>query len=157
MSRLKEISYEDTFGKALMVFTQTTHLVEKYIDASFYKNAPITFTKFLFLKILANNDGAMNASQVAEWTHIEIHTMTKLVARLKKDSLVFTERSDLDKRKINISITDKGRSVVEQSMPVAKEIIDKIMKSVTKEDAVKFIQILDVLRENAHTGLDAIT
>lgn len=157
MSKIQEISYDDVFGNTLMVFIQATRLIDKYINAYFYRKAPITFTKFLFLKILSSHNGVMTATQMAEWIHTELHNLTTLVARLKKDELVYTQRNEIDMRKVDIFITDKGRAMVEQSLPVAKELINRIMISVDKEDAVKLNQILNVLGQNAHAGLDEIT
>jgi DNA-binding MarR family transcriptional regulator len=156
MSKIQELSYDDVFGNALMVFIQATRLVDKYIDAYFYRKAPITFTKFLFLKILASHNGIMTATQMAEWIHTELHNLTTLVARLKKDELVYTQRNEMDRRKVDIFITDKGRAMMEQSLPVAHELINRIMTSVNKEDAVKLNQILNVLGQNANAGLDEI-
>jgi hypothetical protein len=46
--------------------------------------------------------------------------------------------------------------MMEQSLPVAQELINRIMTSVNKEDAVKLNQILNVLGQNANAGLDEI-
>jgi hypothetical protein len=40
----------------------------------------------------------MTATQVVEWTHIEMYITITLVKRLKKDELVSIERSDTDRR-----------------------------------------------------------
>ena len=40
--------------------------------------------------------------------------------------------------------------VLNQAMPVARKLMDKIMKSVTESDAVKLSQMLNVLRDNAY-------
>ena len=157
MARVTEIPHGDTIGKTLMLLTQTARLISKYIDAYFYKKARFSFTKFLVLRILESRNGVMTPTQIAEWTQTELHNITTLVARLKKEDLVFTQRSDIDKRNVNVFLTDKGRMVLNQVTPVARELIDQIMSSITETDALKLSQILEVLRDNAYGGLESIT
>jgi DNA-binding MarR family transcriptional regulator len=156
MARITEIPHGDSIGRTLMLLTQTARLINKYIDSYFYEKANLSFTKFLALKVLANSNGVMTQTQMAEWTQTELHNITTLVARLKKENLVFTRRSDIDKRKINVFITDKGKTVLEQAIPVAREIIEKIMSSITENDALKLGQTLEVLRDNTYDGLERI-
>jgi len=157
MARVTEIPHGDTIGKTLMLLTQTARLISKYIDAYFYKKARFSFTKFMALKILESRNGVMTPTQIAEWTQTELHNITTLVARLKKEDLVFTQRSDIDKRNVNVFLTDKGRMVLNQVTPVARELIDQIMSSITETDALKLTQTLEVLRDNAYGGLESIT
>ena len=157
MARVTEIPHGDTIGKTLMLLTQTARLISKYVDAYFYKKARFSFTKFMALKILESRNGVMTPTQIAEWTQTELHNITTLVARLKKEGLVFTQRSDIDKRNVNVFLTDKGRMVLKQVTPVARELIDQIMSSITETDALKLSQILEVLRDNAYGGLESIT
>lgn len=156
MARILEIPHGETIGKTLMLLTQTSRLISKYIDAYFYKKAPISFTKFMVLKNLAIKNGVMTPTQLAEWTQTELHNITTLVARLKKEELVSTKRSDIDARSVNVFLTDKGRMMLNQAMPVARELIDQIMSSITENDAVKLGQMLEVLRDNAYGGLESI-
>ena len=157
MARVTEIPHGDTIGKTLMILTQTARLINKYVDAYFYRKARFSFTKFLVLRILESRNGVMTPTQIAEWTQTELHNITTLVARLKKEDLVFTQRSDIDKRNVNVFLTDKGRMVLNQVTPVARELIDQIMSSITETDALNLSQILEVLRDNAYGGLESIT
>jgi len=157
MDRIVEIKSSESIGGALMLFTQTSRLVSKYIDAYFYHKNGLSFIKFLVLKTLASRNGVMTPSQIAEWTQTELHNITALVGRLKKEGSVVTKRSDIDRRSINIFLTDKGRMVIDQSMPVAEEIIAQLMSSVTEADAIKLSRVLKVLRDNAYDGLEKMS
>ena len=157
MAIITEINHGDTIGKTLMLLTQTARLISKYMDSYFYNKVRLSFVKFLVLKNLASRNGVMTPTQIAEWTQTELHNITTLVARLKKEDLVFTQRSDIDKRNVNVFLTDKGRMVLNQVTPVARELIDQIMSSITETDALKLSQILEVLRDNAYGGLESIT
>ena len=78
------------------------------------------------------------------------------VNRLKQGELVRTERKNRDKRFINVTLTAKGRKVLKQSTPVAREIVNRVMLSISEGDAVLLEKPLRVLRQNAHYGLERV-
>ena len=156
MIRVTQIPHEETIGKTLMLFTQTCRLMSKYMDAFFYQKAHISFTKFMALKLLASKNGLMTQTQIADWTQTELHNITTLVARLKKEGLVTTERSDIDKRNVNVILTDEGRKTLSRAKPLANEFINKIMQSITETDAEKLTEMIEVLRDNAYSGLESL-
>jgi DNA-binding MarR family transcriptional regulator len=156
MARIGTILHNDTIGKTLMLFTQTNRLYSKYLDAFFYKKSHISFVKFLVLKLLAGRNGLMTPTQIANWTHTELHNITQLVARMKREELIYTEHSDKDGRTVNVFLTEKGQNILNHAMPVANEFINKIMQSISKDDATKLIQIIGVIRDNAYEGLESL-
>ena len=99
IDRIREINHSESIGKSLMLLTQTCRLVEKYIDAYFYRKIRLSFIEFMALKFLNSNNGVMIPSEMAEWTQTERHNITTLVRRLMKDGLVYTSPSDSDKSK----------------------------------------------------------
>ncbi|MFC1972634.1 MarR family winged helix-turn-helix transcriptional regulator [Chloroflexota bacterium] len=157
MARIPEIQHGETIGRTLMQLTQTTRVINKYVDTYFYKKAPISFTKFMALRILASRNGVMTQTELADWTQTVLHNITTLVARLKEEGLVSTKRSNKDKRSVKVFLTEKGRTVLKQATPVGRELIDQIMSSITEDDALKLSQMLEILRDNAYDGLESIT
>jgi len=75
---------------------------------------------------------------------------------MKQEGLVAAERSSSDKRLVNITITEKGREVLNQAMPVAREIVNQVMSSLTEGDAILLEKLLRALRQNAHHGLEQV-
>ena len=157
MTRITEIPHSEITGRTLMLFTQTSRLMRKYIDTYFYKKARFSFTQFMVLKTLASNNGVMNQTQIADWTQTELHSVTTLVNRLKKNDLVNTKRSDIDKRVVNVFLTSKGRTMLDQAMPVAEEIIDHMMSPISISDTAKLTQILEIFRDNIYKTLESIS
>jgi DNA-binding MarR family transcriptional regulator len=98
--------------------------------------------------------GTMTLSEIATWTHKERHNITTLVERLKRDRLVTAQRDSEDKRFVNVRLTDKGRKVVSQATPVARDIVNQVMLSISEGDAALNEKSLRVLRQNAHQGLE---
>ena len=149
-----DVDHDDTILRAFILFVQTGQAVLKYADAHLYRKARLSTIKLIVLQALAGNNGVMSPSEIAEWTQTERHNITALVGRMRQDGLVIAERNSRDKRVVNIKLTDKGREVVMQAMPVAREIVDNVMSSITEQDAALLEKRLRVLRQNAHNGLE---
>lgn len=154
MDRLIEVEHKDTLLSAFILFVQTAQAVLKYADACLYRKTRLSVSKLIVLRALASSSRAMMPSEIAEWTNTERHNITALVNRMKQDRLVTAERNSSDKRLVNITLTDKGREVLSQAMPVAREIVDQMMLSITEGDAALLKEKLRILRQNAHYGLE---
>ena len=152
--RLIDTDHDDIILRTFILFVQTAHAVLKYADAHFYGKARLSVIKFTVLQILATNGGTMTPSEIAEWTLRERHNITTLVDRLERDGLVRVERNNRDKRFVSVSLTAKGRKVLKQATPVAREIVNRVMLSINEGDAVALEKPLRVLRQNAHSGLE---
>ncbi|MGB2815513.1 MAG: MarR family transcriptional regulator [Dehalococcoidales bacterium] len=150
---LKDVDHEDTILRTFILFVQAAHTVLKYADAHFYRKERLSVIKVIVLRVLAANGGAMTPSEIAEWTFRERHDITTLIDRMKRDGLVRVERNNRDKRFVSVSLTAKGRKVLKQAMPVAREIVNQVMLSISEGGAVPLENSLKVLRQNAHDGL----
>lgn len=148
-----DVEHRDAVLRTFILFVQTAYAVLKYGDAYFYRKARLSVTKFIVLQALGIND-TMTLSEIAEWTHRERHNITTLVERLKRDRLVTARRGSRDKRFVNVMLTDKGREVVSKAIPVARDIVDQVMLSISEGDAVLLEKLLRVLRQNAHDSLE---
>jgi DNA-binding MarR family transcriptional regulator len=153
---MKDVNHEDIILRTFLVFMQTARSVLKYADAHLYRESRLSVVKLIVLQTLAANNGVMTPSEIAEWTQTERHNVTALVERMKQDGLVTAERNNSDKRFLNISLTDRGREVLNQSGPVAKEVVNQIMLSIVEGDAALLEKALRVLRQNALYGLEHV-
>jgi DNA-binding MarR family transcriptional regulator len=151
--KLIEIDHEDIDSKVFILFVQTADAVQKYADSYFYRKSGLSTIKFIVLQILDVNGGTMTPSEIASWTFRERHNITTLVARMKKEGLVTTIRSSNDKRSINVNITQKGRKVLNQAVPVARDIVRRMMSTIIESDVTSLQKILAVLRRNAYDEL----
>ena len=152
--RLINVDLDNIILRTFILFTQTADAVLKYADAHFYRKARLSVIKHIVLQILATNGGTMTPSQIAEWTFRERHNITTLVNRLKRDGLVRTKRRDRDKRFTDVTLTAEGRKVLEQTTPIANEIVNRVMLSISEGDAARLEKSLRVLRQNAHDALN---
>lgn len=152
-----DVYHEDPVLRTFILFVQSAQAVLKYTDAHLYRKARLSVVKLIVLRVLESRGGVMTPSEIAEWTQTERHNITALVNRMRRDGLVTAERNSGNKRFVNITITDKGREVLRQAMPVAREIVKKVMTSIADSDATLLEKLLKVLRENARYGLEDLT
>jgi len=151
---LINVDHEDAVLRTFILFVQTARAVLKYADAHLYRKARLSTIKLIVLQVLASNNGVMKPSEIAEWTQTERHNITALINRMRQEGLVTVERNTNDKRHVNVTLTNNGREVLMQTMPVAREIVNQVMLSISEGDDALLEKPLRVLRQNAHDGLE---
>ncbi len=154
VDRLIDVDHEDRILRTFILFVQAADTTMKYANTHFYRKEGLSVIKVIVLRVLATHGGTMAPSEIAEWTFRERHNITTLINRMKRDGLVRVERNIKDKRFVNVSLTAKGRKVLKQAMPVAREIVNQVMLSISDGDAAPLEKSLRVLRQNAHDGLE---
>ncbi len=152
--RLKDVDHEDKILRTFILFVQTADTIMKYANTHLYRKERLSVIKVIVLRVLAANGGTMNPSDIAEWTFRDRHNITTLIDRMKRDGLVRVDRNNRDKRFVSVMLTAKGRKVLKQAMPVAREIVNRVMLSISEGDAIPLEKSLRVLRQNAHDGLE---
>jgi DNA-binding MarR family transcriptional regulator len=150
------VDLRDPILSVYVLFVQTADAVLKFVDAYFYKKTGLSTIKFIVLQVLAANGGTMTPSQIAQWTLRERNNITTLVERMEQGGLVRTERDVRDRRFVNVALTEKGRKVLAQAIPVARDIVEQVMSSITEADTIVLKKSLASLRENATRGLEGI-
>ena len=76
---------------------------------------------------------------------------------MEREGLVKSERDTVDRRAVNVILTDKGRQAHSRAMPVAREVVDQIMLSMTEGDSNLLEKMLTIMRQNAEHGLTKST
>ncbi len=145
----------DPVTRVFMLFIQAASAVPKYADARFNTAHGLSASRYVALLVLAVNKGTMRPVQMAEWTGTRRHNITALVDRLSREGLVVSRRNEKDKRVVEVSLTRKGWETFERASPVARNIMETVMGSVTAEDAAALDKVLKRMManiENAAAG-----
>lgn len=69
--------------------------------------------------------GQASISEVAKNIHLSHATVADILFRLEKQSLVTRERNETDKRKVSVTLTDKGRDVISKKPSLLHEKLTK--------------------------------
>jgi len=153
---LMEIYQADNILRGYMIFVKYADKAIKYADARLRQETGFSFIKYRVLYTIAASGGTLTPSEIANRALRRPNDITTLVQRLERDGLVLSERSHRDKRRVNVTLTDKGRGVLPQLTSVVKGIADQVMLSMTEDDAVELENLAGVLGQNADNGLNKL-
>jgi DNA-binding MarR family transcriptional regulator len=140
--------------QALVQFTTTARAVLKFIDSYLYRKARLSLVKFIVLQALLFKDKAVSLTDLAIVTNTERHNITTLIERLRKDGLVTTRRSKVDRRVINVELTDKGAELVNKAFPISRDMAAQIITADNHAELDAFLKQLGLMCANASAGLN---
>ena len=144
---------QDSIVQTAALLLRTARVVLKYADRCFYVNAHSSLAKYMVLQSLFINKGTMKLSDLATFTNTERNNITTMVNRLKKEGLVTTRQSRQDKRYVNVTLTDKGISVLNKLWPVARQLSETLTCSMTEDDLNISLKNLTPMYQNALEAL----
>ncbi|MDW3182782.1 MarR family transcriptional regulator [Roseobacter sp.] len=97
------------------LYATSRAITKKYGDL--LKEMDVTYPQYLTLLVLWEKDG-LSVNELAAAIEIEGATMTPLVQRMEKAGLLDRVRSDDDNRRMEVRLTEKGRSLRQKALDV---------------------------------------
>lgn len=94
----------------LRKITQAIDLHSKFLS----KNFGLTGPQLVILQELSNHE-PVSVSELAKLISLSQATVTDIVTRLEKRELLTKKRSEVDKRRVMIFLTDKGRELLDKA------------------------------------------
>ena len=147
-SELFEVNIEEKDARVFVLFVQTAELVLKCTEAVFNR-AGMSLVKLMVLQLLQAHDGTLTPTEIARLINREKHDITTLVRRMERAQLITTKRSEIDTRSINVTITDKGKKAIIDTLPAARSIYKNLMSSIPDSSYDVLERSLKILRLNA--------
>ena len=109
----------------------------------------ITQQQYNVLRILRGKyPGAYSTSEIRERMLDKMSDTSRIVDRLMKKNLVFRTISKVDKRLVDVVITDEGLGLLDKMDTTIKENANNTFMQFSKTEKETFYQLLDKLREN---------
>ncbi|MDB6094746.1 MAG: MarR family transcriptional regulator [Verrucomicrobia bacterium] len=111
--------------------------------------------RFGVLMILLNNcrnDGqpsALSPAELAERTGVTRATITGLIDTLERDGLVTRSPDAVDRRMMEVSLTEKGRAALHEILPEHFRRMSSLMQSLDEGERKLLVQLLNKVREQA--------
>lgn len=87
-------------------------------------NLGITYPQYLVLLVLWEKD-SQTVNVIAEMLYLNTNTITPLLKRMEKMELVRRTRSQIDERKVLITLTSKGKDMKKDAHCIPEEIFKK--------------------------------
>ena len=104
------------------------------------------------LRALRTQDGTTQG-RLADINNVTESTLTIQIVRMEKAGLVVRKRSEGDKRKVHVFMTEKGKELYEGFMPWAININEIATRGI---DKAKIDTVLDVLKSLTENVLDEL-
>ncbi|EOR22841.1 MarR family transcriptional regulator [Cytobacillus oceanisediminis] len=120
----------------------------KNITSEFNKNSnDLNITQYKLLFHL-DKEGAQNVSDLAKSVHITNAAVTSITDQLLADDYITKVRSQSDRRVVNITITEKGRNIVNNMKKEQQNKMKEHFRKLTEEDIQHLKRIFTLLNEN---------
>ncbi len=104
----------------------------------------LTTTQFATL-VKLNEMGSCTQNRLGRNTAMDAATIKGVVDRLIRRGLASTWPDPRDRRRMLVSLTDRGLKVVTDTLPRAMEITERTLEPLNEEDRKTFIRLLEKL------------
>ncbi|QHB28744.1 transcriptional regulator [Pseudomonas monteilii] len=105
----------------------------------------LTEQQWRVVRIL-RRQGELESYQLAELACILKPSMTGVLKRLERDGLVARRKSELDQRRVLVSLTVKGHQAFLAMSEEMKDGYEKIVKQVSEENLQLLMQLLNDMK-----------
>lgn len=103
--------------------------------------------QFNVLRILRGQKGKpINLMDIQGRMLHKMSNATRLVEKLRIKGLVERVQCEMNRRKVEITITDRGLKILEELDPILEKNEKKVFKSLSDEEAIQLSELLDKLR-----------
>lgn len=148
MTRHTRGSGSSTIPESYDFSEQVGHLLRRAYQrhtALFQQIIPDTqLTAAQFVVLCAVRDsGACSLSHIVKQTAIDQATIRGVIDRLKSRKLVVVRHDEMDRRKVLVSLTDAGQSLVESMVPFAFDITEHTFSGFNPAERMALIYLLN--------------
>ncbi|WP_422479986.1 MarR family winged helix-turn-helix transcriptional regulator [Pleomorphochaeta sp. DL1XJH-081] len=108
-------------------------------------------SQFHLLSLLAKAEG-LNQTEIANHLFVKASTLTVMLGRLEKATLVTRYKDPLDARVFRVRITELGRSLLEEAAERFYQIEQETFANFTDEERMQFEELAKKIRDNLVTA-----
>ena len=109
----------------------------------------VTYPQYLVLMVLWETED-VTINEISTKLILNTNTLTPLLKRMEAMGLLIRKRSDIDERKVLVSLTEKGRDMRVAASTIPMELADRLQKGSVSID--KLVE----LRNNMNTLIDIL-
>jgi len=117
-----------------------------------FNDFDITEQQWRVLRVLWEHD-AVTINRLAELTLIPAPSLVGIVDRLERDERVIRQRSQADRRKVNVVLIAKGVELEDQVMPLVAAAYAELKQSVDNTTWEQVLQGLQEISDTAEKGV----
>ncbi len=103
----------------------------------------ITYPQYLVLMVLWEEDN-VSVNQISEKLLLNTNTLSPLLKRMEKMSLLRRSRSSEDERKVVVKLTEKGQSMQTQAAPIPGKLLQTLLtENIDLQEVIRLKNTLD--------------
>ncbi len=106
-------------------------------------------SEWKILLVLGGVHAALTSKDIARLTKLDPAIISRTLRSLEDDGLVITKRSDVDRRTVNLVLSDSGRAKFEATVPELQARQRALLSALTEEELKITWDILDKLEKVA--------
>ena len=114
------IQSERTVSDSVLIALRKIIQVIEMNSKKLVKRVGLTGPQLVILQEIARS-GEVTAGEIARAVSLSQATVTGILERMEKRGLLARQRSDSDKRRIMVRITDFGRQILDEAPPLMQE------------------------------------
>lgn len=142
MEKLDEIIFY-TLEKSIKTY-------RKFAQQQLLKNGyDITIDQWLVLKTLQENQ-QLSQNQIAELVFKDFASITRIIELLVQKKYVQRDVNQLDRRKFELTITDKGNEIIKAIYPIVTDYRKRALEGLTTEEIKQMKKNLEQIIANSH-------
>ena len=108
-------------------------------------SSPANKMAVAFARILRGAGKPLSTLQIRQRMLDKMSDTSRIVDRLVKKNLVKKNTCESDKRLVDVTITEKGKALLEE-MDAKQELMDNVLKNLDEAEAQKLNELLDKIR-----------
>jgi len=129
----------------VFIIHQTHAILKDHEDKIFGKHG-LTTEQYSVLTAIKFFDGSVRITDIARRLTRSTNSISMLVDRMVKASLVKRTRDRKDRRTVFVTITSKGQGLLQPATFAGQEFIQKILSQVSYEDTQTLIKLFETLQ-----------
>ncbi|MFC1974838.1 MarR family winged helix-turn-helix transcriptional regulator [Chloroflexota bacterium] len=142
---MAQFNFDDSFG---YLINRTAKRLKFELHSAFKANGyNITAEQWAVLNRLWEKDG-ISQIELAEKTYKNKPTITRMIDVLERKGFVLRESDKYDRRMFKIYLTKEGRALEEKLVPIAKQVLERGGRNLSREDIDYLKKILNTVFDN---------
>lgn len=139
--------FKNEFQKSYINILYTSNWLSNN-SSSFYKSFDLTQQQFNVLRILRGEyPKPCTVNIIRERMIDKMCDASRIVDRLKLKELVVRKKNELDRRAMDILITEKGLKLLKEMDIVIEKETEWPLRNLSEEEAITLNQLLDKIRD----------
>lgn len=126
---VQEIALDHSIGFIMGI----THRKLALVLQNRLKNFDITPEQWSVLYLISRVDGLIQ-KEIAQRSGKDKPTTTRILDHLETKGLIYKKTGSEDRRSFVVHITDKGRSLIQETEPIERQLVNDIKECMSEEE-----------------------